>query len=103
MLDDQFPEAQLTRDARTLIDKGFRLQSMDSLDELEQWDDAVNALLQTINQQLGEGQLESPRLERYIKQLLELYLSVIQEIARLEDNKAAEGARLRQQRWAITG
>ncbi|MCH8530545.1 MAG: hypothetical protein LAT65_06830 [Saccharospirillum sp.] len=96
-------EAKLTRQARVLIDSGFQLQSMHSLKELEQWDDAVNSFLQAINQELADGQLKSPRLERYLKQLLELYLSVIQEIARLEDNKAAEAARLHQKRWAITG
>lgn len=103
MQDSQLVEAKLTREARSLIETGFQLQSMDSLQELEQWDDAVNAFLQAINRELADGQLESPRLERYIKQLLELYLSVIQEIARLQDNKAAEAARLHSRRWAITG
>lgn len=103
MQDNSLLEAKLTRQARALIDTGFELQSMNSLQALEQWDDAVNDFLQVINQELANGQLESPRLERYLKQIMELYLAVIQEIARLEDNKAAEAARLHHKRWAITG
>ncbi|MHA7878430.1 MAG: hypothetical protein ACX931_01465 [Saccharospirillum sp.] len=103
MPDNTLIEAQLARKAHGLIEAGYQLQSMKSLSDLEHWDNQVNTLLQTINEQLAEHRLQSPRLERSLKQLIQLYLAVIQEIARLEDNKAAETARLHQQRRAISG
>lgn len=96
-------EQVLSETARDLIGRGLRLQSMDSLTDLERWDDDVNALLERINADVKTGRFASRRLQRLLDQLIHLYTQVLAAIAELESDKASQSATLHEARWAING
>ena len=102
-MDWEREEQFLAERAQLLIEEGVQLQSMESLDDLEQWDDSVNALLERLNNDLSTGRFASRRLKRLLDQLIHLYTQVLSAIAELEADKAAQTAELKETRWAING
>jgi hypothetical protein len=96
-------EATLLEQANDLILQGFQLQDMQSLDELECWDEAVNELLQAVNDQVLTYGFSSKNLKPRIECLLELYVGVLSSLAELQKTRQSQSLELRQQRRAITG
>jgi hypothetical protein len=96
-------EATLLEQANDLILQGFQLQDMQSLDELECWDEAVNELLQVVNDQVLTYGFSSKSLKPRIECLLELYVGVLTSLAELQRARQSRSLELRQQRQAITG
>lgn len=96
-------EDTLLAQTNDLIVQGFELQDMQSLDELERWDDAVNDILTIINDQVLNAGLASSALKRRIECLLELYVSVLASLSELQQSRTAQATELRQQRRIIAG
>lgn len=96
-------EETLLAQTNDLIVQGFELQDMQSLDDLERWDDAVNDILMVINEQVLNSGLASPALKRRIECLLELYVSVLASLSELQQSHTAQATELRQQRRVIAG
>lgn len=99
----QLSEEALLAQTSDLIVEGFELQDMKSLAALERWDEAVNEVLSTINDQVLNSGLASPALKRRIQCLLELYAAVLASLSELQHSRTAQSADLRQQRRLITG
>ncbi len=97
------PEETLLAQANDLIARGFELQDMQSLDDLERWDEAVNDTLSVINDQVLNTGMASPALKRRIECLLELYVSVLASLSELQLTRTAQSKDLRQQRQMIAG
>ncbi|WP_028671422.1 hypothetical protein [Saccharospirillum impatiens] len=97
------PEVTLMAQTNDLIVRGFELQDMQSLDDLESWDGAVNDVLSVINDQVLNTGLASPALKRRIECLLELYVSVLASLSEMQHTRSAQAADLRQQRRLISG
>lgn len=96
-------EQHLIDQTRLLTEQGMRLQLATDLEALEHWDDQVNELLERINRSVAEGGLASQTLKHQLGRLVQLYLTVLEGIARLQREKDDESLSLRQKRWAITG
>lgn len=97
------PEESLLTQTNDLIARGFELQDLQSLDDLERWDDAVNNTLTVINDQVANTGLASPALKRRIECLLELYVAVLASVSELQQTHTATSKDLRQQRRLIAG
>ena len=96
-------EDTLLAQTNDLIVQGFELQGMQSLDELECWDDAVNDILMIINDQVLNSGLASAALKRRVECLLEIYVSVLASLSELQQSRTAQATELRQQRRIIAG
>lgn len=96
-------EDTLLAQTNDLIVRGFELQGLQSLDDLERWDDEVNNILLVINDQVLNTGLASPGLKRRIECLLELYVAVLASLSELQQSGKVHAAELRQQRRMITG
>ncbi|MEP4544708.1 MAG: hypothetical protein ABJ000_00920 [Saccharospirillum sp.] len=96
-------EETLLAQTNDLIVQGFELQDMRSLDDLERWDDAVNDILELINDQVLNSGLASLALKRRIECLLELYVSVLASLSELQQSRTVQATELRQQRRVISG
>lgn len=96
-------EDTLLAQTNDLIVQGFELQDIQSLDDLERWDDAVNDVLKRINDQVLNAGLASPALKRRIECLLELYVSVLASLSELQQSRTVQATELRQQRRVIAG
>jgi len=96
-------EQFLAERAQSLIEEGVQLQSMESLEQLERWDDSVNSFLERLNNDLNTGRFASRRLKRLLDQLIHLYTQVLSAIAELEADKATHTTELKEARWAING
>lgn len=97
------PEESLLTQTNDLIARGFELQNMQSLGDLERWDDAVNDTLSVINDQVLNAGMGSPALKRRIECLLELYLAVLASVSELQQAQTAKSKDLQQQRRMIAG
>lgn len=96
-------EETLLAQANDLIVRGFELQDLKSLDEMERWDDEVNDILSVINDQVLNAGLASPGLKRRIECLLELYVAALASVSELQQSRKVQATDLRQQRRMILG
>ncbi len=96
-------EETLLAQTNDLIVRGFELQDLQSLDDLERWDDEVNSILSVINDQVLNAGLASPGLKRRIECLLELYVAVLASVSELQQSRKVQATDLRQQRRMIMG
>lgn len=96
-------EAQLVARARDLIEQGLSLQQGAAIDAMEQWDEAVNELLEDVNRALTQADFSSRPLQRHLTMLIELYQQSLSAFAQTRDDLAAKAADLHQQRWEISG
>lgn len=96
-------EESLVAQINDLIVRGFELQDLQSLDDLERWDDEVNDSLLVINDLVQNKGLASPALKRRIECLLELYASVLASLSELQQSRKEHAADLQQQRRMIVG
>jgi hypothetical protein len=97
------PEETLVSRANALIDQGYALQDMQSLQDLEVWDEAVNELLEVINDQVLNDGMAVTRLKYRIECLLGLYGGVLASISQLQQGQKDRTGDLVRQLQSITG
>lgn len=93
-------ETLLIDRARALTEQGHQLLALDSLAELDRWDQGVNELLKQVDLELAEG-LSSLTLKLQLDGLMQLYAAVICHITELKGQNDRQEASLLRKRRAL--